>query len=348
MPSRGCGRIHDDAVQLVDAAVVQRCVDLVVLHPRLGLQEAVRPADRQPVGRQREVVRDDDLDAVGIDRHRRRAFDGVGDALEADPAAGVAAHRPAVQAEVDDLLHRRRIQHRHHRRGELVIGLVRQRGRLGRVVVAGQHQHAAVFRRAREVRVLEHVAAAVDTGTLAVPHREDAIDLRVRVQVDLLRAPDGRRGEVLVQPRLELDVGAIEELLRLPQRLVEAAQRRAAVPGHEARGVQAGQPVALALQDQQADQRLDAGDENASRFELVLVVERNVRERETNCRGGHRESSKNRVPDRAAPGRASQNGLAIVSPTRNVARILRFFPQLRPAARRCNRTSARSGNRALR
>ena len=196
------------------------------------------------------------LTRARIDVHRRRAFDRVGDALEADPAARVARHRPAVQAEVEDLLHRRRIQHRHHRRGELVIGLVRQRRGLGRVVVAGQHQHAAVLRRAGEVGVLEHVAAAVHARALAVPHREHAIDLRARVQVDLLRAPDRRRGEVLVQPGLELDVGAVEVLLRLPQRLVEAAERRAAVAGDEAAGVEAGQPVALALQDQQADQRL--------------------------------------------------------------------------------------------
>ena len=42
-------RIDDDPVQLVDAAVVQRRVDLVVLHPRLGLEEAVGPADRHAV-----------------------------------------------------------------------------------------------------------------------------------------------------------------------------------------------------------------------------------------------------------------------------------------------------------
>ena len=42
MPSRGFGRIDDDAVELVDAAVVQRRVDLVVLHPRFGLEERRR------------------------------------------------------------------------------------------------------------------------------------------------------------------------------------------------------------------------------------------------------------------------------------------------------------------
>ena len=221
--------------------------------------------------------------------HRRRALDGVGHALEADPAAGVARHRPAVQAEVDDLLHRRRIEHRHHRGGELVIGLVRQRRRLGRVVVAGEHEHAAVLRRAGEVRVLEHVAAAVDARALAVPHGEDAVDVRARVQRHLLRAPDRGGREVLVQAGLELDVRAVEELLRLPQRLVEAAERRAAVARDEAAGVEAGERVALALQDQEADERLDAGEEDAAGVELVLVVERDVAKRDIAGRG-HRDA----------------------------------------------------------
>src|SRR6185503_17044603 len=96
-------RIDDDAVQLVDAAVMQRRVDLVVLHPRLGAEERVGPADRHAVGRQRKVVGDDDLDVARIAVDRCGAFDGVGNALEADPATRIAAHGPAVQAEVEDL-----------------------------------------------------------------------------------------------------------------------------------------------------------------------------------------------------------------------------------------------------
>ena len=203
------GRIDDDPVQLIHAAVMQRRVDLVVLHPCFGVEEAVGPADRHAAFRQQEVVGNDDLRPRRIDIHGRRALDRIGDALEADPAARVARHRPAVQPEVQDFLHRRRIEHRDHRRGKLVIRLMRQRRRLGGMIVAGQHQHAAVLRRAGEVCVLEHVAAAIDTRPLAVPHREHAIDLGARMQVDLLRAPDRRGGEVLVQAGLELDVRAV-------------------------------------------------------------------------------------------------------------------------------------------
>jgi hypothetical protein len=126
---------------------------------------------------------------------------------------------------------------------------------------------------------LKHVAAAVDAGALAVPHRVHAVDGRARVQVDLLRAPDRRRREVLVEARLERDVGALEELARGPQRLVEAAERAAAVAGDEAAGVEPREPVALLLQDQKAHQRLDAGQVDAAALERVLVVERDVAQR---------------------------------------------------------------------
>ena len=99
-------RIHDDAIQSIGAAVMQRGVDLVILHPRFGLEEAVGPANRHTVGRQRKIVRHDDLHALGIDGYRCGAFDGIGHAFESHPAARVATHRPAVQPEIDDLLHR--------------------------------------------------------------------------------------------------------------------------------------------------------------------------------------------------------------------------------------------------
>ena len=63
-------RIDDDAVELVDAAVVQGGVDLVVLHPRFGLEKAVGPADRHAVGRQRKVIGSDDIHSRRIDVHR--------------------------------------------------------------------------------------------------------------------------------------------------------------------------------------------------------------------------------------------------------------------------------------
>jgi hypothetical protein len=102
------------------------------------------------------------------------------DALEGDPAARVAAHREAVQAEVEVVLHVGGIEHRNQARLEDVLGLVRKRRGLRAVVVARQNQHAAVPGRAGSVGVLEHVAAAIDARALAVPHGEHAVVFRAR------------------------------------------------------------------------------------------------------------------------------------------------------------------------
>ena len=69
--------VDDQLVEPVHAAVVQRRVDLVVLHPRFGSEERIGPADRHAVGRQREIVGDDDFDVARVTVDRRRAFDGV-------------------------------------------------------------------------------------------------------------------------------------------------------------------------------------------------------------------------------------------------------------------------------
>ena len=77
---------------------------------------------------------------------------------------------------------------------------------LAHVVVAGQRHHAAVLGRAGVVRVLEDVAPAVDARALAVPHAEHAVVPGAGIEMDLLGAPQGGRGQVLVDARLEFDV----------------------------------------------------------------------------------------------------------------------------------------------
>ena len=275
MPSRAArGRVPDDAVEAVGAHVGERGVDLVVEQARLLLEDAVGPADAEAARRQHEVCRNLHLHAMRIDIDRGARLDHVGDALEPDPQAGVARHGEAVQAVVEILLHARRVQHRDAASLEDVFALVRQRGGFGGVVVAGEHQHAAILGGAGRVGVLEHVAAAVHARALAVPDGEHAVILGVVEQIELLRAPDGGRRHVFVHAGLELDVVGLEVFLRFPQRLVQPAEGRAAVAGDEARGVEAGGEVALALQHGQAHQGLGAGEEDTAGIERVLVFQR--------------------------------------------------------------------------
>ena len=154
-----------------------------------------------------------------------------------------------------------------------MLALVRQGRGFCRVIVAREHEHAAVLGGACGVSVLEDVATAVHAGALAVPDGEHPVVLRVRIQVDLLGAPDRGGGEVFVDARLEFDAMLVEELLRLPERLVESAERRAAIPGNESGGVQARGEIADPLQHRQAHQRLRTGHEGAPGLQRVFIVE---------------------------------------------------------------------------
>jgi hypothetical protein len=84
---------------------------------------------------------------------------------------------------------------------------------------------------------------------------------------------DRGRGQVLVDAGAEVDVVALQERPRLPELLVESAQRRATVAGNETTGLEAGRGVALALHDRQAHQRLGAGQKDAAGLQRVLIVE---------------------------------------------------------------------------
>src|SRR5579871_6581380 len=99
------------------------------------------------------------------------------------------------------------------------------------MVVAREGDHAAMLGGAGVVGVLEDIAAAVDTRSFAVPHAEYAIVFGAGIEVDLLGAPEGGRCQVLVEAGLEFDVVLLDEALGLPERLVEAAERRPAVAG---------------------------------------------------------------------------------------------------------------------
>src|SRR4029077_14579221 len=92
--------------------------------------------------------------------------------------------RKAKDPEIEIVLKRCRIEDGHHRRGEHLLALMRQRRRLAAAIVAGEGNDAAVARRARRIGVLERVHRAVDARALAVPDAEDTIDLGARIKAD--------------------------------------------------------------------------------------------------------------------------------------------------------------------
>ena len=141
------------------------------------------------------------------------------------------------------------------------------------MIVAGEAQHAAVFRGARGIAVTEHVAAAIDAGALAVPDADHAIVFGAGRQIELLRAPDRGGREIFVHAGLELDVVLVEMFARRHQLLVVATERRAAIAGDESRGVETGGAVAADLRHRQPHQRLDAGQEDMAGALGVFLIE---------------------------------------------------------------------------
>src|SRR5476651_2097226 len=180
---------------------------------------------------------------------------------------------------------------------------MRQGRGLAAMIVARERDHAAILRRSGGIAVLQHVHRAIDAGALAVPDREDAIDLRAGEQVGLLAAPHRRRREILVEAGLEVDVVFLEVPLRAPQRVVVHAERRAAIARDEAAGVESRRRVALLLHHRQAHQRLDAGEIDAALVQAIAILEGVVAEdeRDGGIGGAHGE---------ALPGRREQTFMA--------------------------------------
>ncbi len=222
----------------------------------------VRPAVVQATRRRREAFRRGPLRLQRVEVDGRARFDRFGDRLETDPRARVARQRPAVQAEFEHVGDVRRVHDRHVPRDHREVALVRHRRRHAAVVVARDDEHAAMRRRAVRVAVLQRIAGAIDARALAVPHRIHALDRALGIGLDPLRAEYGRAAEFLVDRGQEAHAAGVEQFLRLPQLLVDHAERRAAIAADEAGRVEPLFGVDRALHQQQANQRLRAGQED--------------------------------------------------------------------------------------
>ena len=263
----------DEAVELVGAGEGEDGRALVIVQARLLVERLIAEPDVQALGGHDEIVGDLDLDAIDAPVDRRGGLDVVLDALDADPHAGEAREREAQHAVVEDLLHAGRIEHGDHVVDEGELGLVGAGRAFAGVVVAHQGQHATVLGGAGVVGVAEYVAGAVEAGALAVPHTEHAVVLALASELGLLRAPQGRGCQVLVEAGHELDVVGLEDALGAQHRRLQRGDRRAAVARDVASRIEPGLHVAGALRQHQAHDRLRAGQQLPRLVEGILVVE---------------------------------------------------------------------------
>ena len=119
-------------------------------------------------------------------------------------------HGIAVQAKLDELLHGCGVQHWQPIRRHRLLALMRDSGTLTRMVVPEYQQYATLGGSALAVAMLDGVASAVHTGTLAVPQGEHAIHLWLRHQVQLLRAPNRCGRQVFVHSGLKANLGGLQ------------------------------------------------------------------------------------------------------------------------------------------
>ena len=129
-----------------------------------------------------------------------------------------------------------------------MVGLVRQRGRLGSVIVTRNDQYATLRTCASGVGMAKHITAPINTRTFSVPQGEHSVHFRAREQIDLLGAPHGRCCQIFVDAGLEDDAPRVEIALRRPERIVKSPQRRSPVPGNKTAGIEPGKFVSLRLE----------------------------------------------------------------------------------------------------
>ncbi len=225
--------------QLLEVGPQDRAGRLVL--PRLAVDHQLRLDVGEP-GR------------VGVDR--TDAVGDGGDDADADPRPARPAEPEGVDGQVEQVLLVGGHEDRHRGVGQRGVGVVGEGRRLGRGVVSDEQHGAAVGPDAHQVGVLQHVAAAVEAGPLAVPGTDHAVDAVVGHRRAHLRPPHRRRGQLLVQPRLVDDPMLAEPSAEAAESQVEGAQRRARVARHERGRVEAAADVDGAPHEERLADRL--------------------------------------------------------------------------------------------
>ena len=269
------GRVDLDDVELVGSGIRERGRVTPVVELALELegvrQEQHRPLRERPRHSVELQLREHRLQPVGVNADLAEAVRDRRDDLHAGPAPGVTRQLIAVPPEVQHLLRCAGSEDRHAGVIERHFAAVRKRRGLRRRVVARSRDHAATAADAVQVGMPESVSAAVDTGSLAVPHADQTVVPRERCDVVLLTAPDRRCGDVLVDAGKQRHVVVGEKPASAREGEVERPQRRPLVAADERPGAPAGATVGAELVEDHADQRLYAGKEHAARGRFVAV-----------------------------------------------------------------------------
>ena len=272
---------EDDVVEVVGAHEGQHGVALEVLQPRLLLEEAVRRADVEAARRHAEVV----AGMTILTRSRRPSteaveLDVVLDAFERRPGAAEAAQGDSRRGRS------RSAPGRRPGSGSAIITSTKANSDWCATVEDSAVWSSPIS--ASTPPCFEEPAMLAWRNTSPERSTPGPLPYQTPKTPSYLPSP---RSSACCEPQSAVAASsslrpgwktmsfASKPLLGAPEVLVEAADRRAAIAGDEAGGVQPGAPVALALHQQHADDRLRAGDEDAVLRQVVFVVEGDVSQR---------------------------------------------------------------------
>ena len=199
-----------------------------------------------------------------VQHHRHGRIHGVGHAFHANPSAGETAERNPLQPIFQHFPHIGGVQHGDFQIHEGIFAARRDGGGFGRRIIPRQRQHPTKRRAAGGIGMAEHIAGTINARPLAVPNAENTIQARAWRQMHLLRTPNGGRGQILIQPRLEHHIMRAEPFRLARQFPVKSAKRRSAIAGNEAPGAETLRGIHFLAQHGQAHQRMRAGQQDGA------------------------------------------------------------------------------------
>ena len=129
--------VDDNPVEPVRTSESKGGVELEFMQPIFLFERLIGPADIEPTRRHLEIIGEHNIDTLRTDLDRGRTVDGFGDCFKGDPTSGIPGHRPAIETEVEEFLHPRRVQNRDAGIHKGVFGLMRQCRGFAGVIVAG-------------------------------------------------------------------------------------------------------------------------------------------------------------------------------------------------------------------
>ena len=218
---------------------------------------------------------------------------GIGDVshdLHGAPQARVTRERHGVQPQREDVGDRGGGEDGHAQRPGGELARAGQGGGLAQGIVPHQRHRTAERGGARHVGVTDGVGRPVQAGILPVPEADHPVDPPAVQLADELGPADRRRGQLLVQPRGEDDLGPGQQVVGALELLIEAAQRRPFVATDEQSGREVAQAVEASLCEQESHHRFHAREQNRPLGCVVAVVQADGACRPASPRGPRRRA----------------------------------------------------------